>query len=330
VHRAADYLLGRGAPERAIPLYLKLRDAACAARALAEEADRLVDLGQWDTLGDWLAGLPADVLKVEPRLLYDQAEVAAASGHGDAAQRGFSAAASRFTALYDPDGVCRSMLAESALAAGRGDYARATARAHAASVVADAAGIAWHQLWASWQLGWVAVGAQQLDSAPAHFGRAAAIASQVGERHLVDVVLEAERLTDRLQQLRRRQMSFGRQGSPSSVPSRRRPLGSWSIWAARPTMSTAFSARMAGPIHRWRSRCRCCRRPRRWRRRPTPNVGGAGYAGRSHPGARRPPTGPLIPQASLRPALPWCGRAITRRWVPPSRCSPPTCSANSV
>jgi DNA-binding SARP family transcriptional activator len=205
VHRAADYLLGRGAPERAIPLYLKLRDAACAARALAEEADRLVDLGQWDTLGDWLAGLPADVLKVEPRLLYDQAEVAAASGHGDAAQRGFSAAASRFTALYDPDGVCRSMLAESALAAGRGDYARAKARAHAASVVADAAGIAWHQLWASWQLGWVAVGAQQLDSAPAHFGRAAAIASQVGERHLVDVVLEAERLTDRLQQLRRRQ-----------------------------------------------------------------------------------------------------------------------------
>jgi DNA-binding SARP family transcriptional activator len=205
MHRAADYLLGRGAPERAIPLYLKLRDAACAARALSEEADRLVDLGQWDTLGEWLAGLPAHALKLEPRLLYSQAEMAAASGQREAAQRGFSAAASQFAARYDPDGACRSMLAESALAAGSGDFASAKARAQAASVLADAAGLAWHQVWASWQLGWVAVRAQQLASASPHFGRAAAIASRVAEGHLVELVLEAERLTDRLQELHRRQ-----------------------------------------------------------------------------------------------------------------------------
>ena len=38
VHRAADYLLDRGAAERAVPLYLELEDGACAAGAAAGPA----------------------------------------------------------------------------------------------------------------------------------------------------------------------------------------------------------------------------------------------------------------------------------------------------
>jgi DNA-binding SARP family transcriptional activator len=38
VHRAADYLLDRGAAERAVPLYEELEDGACAAGAAAEPA----------------------------------------------------------------------------------------------------------------------------------------------------------------------------------------------------------------------------------------------------------------------------------------------------
>ncbi|MDF2745021.1 MAG: family transcriptional regulator, partial [Actinomycetia bacterium] len=41
VHRAADYLLDRGAPERAAPLYLELEDRACAAGAAAGPATAL-------------------------------------------------------------------------------------------------------------------------------------------------------------------------------------------------------------------------------------------------------------------------------------------------
>jgi DNA-binding SARP family transcriptional activator len=41
LHRAADHLVERGAAERAIPLYLELRDPTCAARALAE-SERLL------------------------------------------------------------------------------------------------------------------------------------------------------------------------------------------------------------------------------------------------------------------------------------------------
>jgi DNA-binding SARP family transcriptional activator len=203
LHRAADYLLDRGAAERAIPLYLELRDWTCAGRALAGEADRLVDLGQWATLGEWLACLPDGTLGVEPRLLYDQAELAAARGRVGDAERDFSAAASLFAAHYDPDGACRSMLAESVLAARRRDLARAQARAQAASALADASGLDRQQVWASWQLGCVAVAAQDMDSAPTHFGRAAAVASQVGEPAMVDLVAEAERLSTGLQELQR-------------------------------------------------------------------------------------------------------------------------------
>jgi DNA-binding SARP family transcriptional activator len=41
VHRAADYLLDRGAAERAVPLYLELEDPVCAAGAAAEPAPAL-------------------------------------------------------------------------------------------------------------------------------------------------------------------------------------------------------------------------------------------------------------------------------------------------
>jgi DNA-binding SARP family transcriptional activator len=57
LHRAAEYLRDRGATERAIPLYLDLRDPACAAHAVTREVDGLMQFGRWDTLRAWLAGL---------------------------------------------------------------------------------------------------------------------------------------------------------------------------------------------------------------------------------------------------------------------------------
>jgi DNA-binding SARP family transcriptional activator len=203
LHRAADYLVDRGAAERAIPLYLELRDATCAGQALAGEADRLVDLGQWDSLGDWLARLPDGTLGVEPRLLHNRAELAVASGRVREAERGFSAAASIFAIRSDPDRACGSMLAESALASRRKDLARAQARALEASALADACGLDHQQVWASWQLGCIAMAAEELESALAHLSRAAAIASRIGEPAMVDLVLEAKRLGTQLVQLRR-------------------------------------------------------------------------------------------------------------------------------
>jgi len=203
VHRAADYLLQRGAPERAIPLYLELGDTDCGARTIVGEAGQLMDLGQWETLGDWLDRLPDDADGAEPRLLHDRGEIAAARGQADLAERQFSLAASRFTARRDPEGACRSMLAESAIAAGRGDPAKARARALAASALADAKGVPRQQIWASWQLGVLTSVAHELDDALAYFDRAATLALQLGEPASVAFLSETERLARRVQQLHR-------------------------------------------------------------------------------------------------------------------------------
>jgi DNA-binding SARP family transcriptional activator len=203
LHRAADYLANRGATERAIPLYLELSDATCAGRTLAGEADRLVDLGQWDSLDEWLSRLPDRTLDVEPELVYSQAELAAVRGRLKEAERGFSTAASIFAARSDPDRACGSMLAQSFLAARRKDLLGAQARAMAASALADASGLSHQQVWASWQLGCVAVADGDLDGAVAHLRRAASVAARIGKSAMVDLVLEAERLSTRLVRLQR-------------------------------------------------------------------------------------------------------------------------------
>jgi DNA-binding SARP family transcriptional activator len=203
LHRAADYLADRGAAERAIPLYLELSDATCAGRTLAGAADRLVDLGQWDSLGEWLARLPHRTLDVEPGLVYHQAELAAANGRLKEAEHGFSAAASMFAARSDPERACGSMLAESFLATRRKDFLGAQASAMAASALADASGLPHQQVWASWQLGCVAMADEDLDGAVAHLKRAASVAARIGNSAMADLVLEAERLSSNLAQLHR-------------------------------------------------------------------------------------------------------------------------------
>jgi DNA-binding SARP family transcriptional activator len=203
IHRAADYLLEAGAVEQAVPLYLELGDAECMARAIADEADRLMNLGQWETIGEWLACLPERALKARPWLVYHQAEIAAAQDRLQTAQRRFSTATSLFIARHESEGACQSMLAESALAAGRMDLTRAHSRALAASVMADAAGLPMQRAWATWQLGSLAFVTEERDDAAVNFGRAAEAAAQTGDPAILDLTVEAERLTGQLQEVRR-------------------------------------------------------------------------------------------------------------------------------
>jgi hypothetical protein len=181
------------------------------AQAIAGEADRLMDLGQWETMGEWLGRLPDRTLKARPWLVYHQAEIAAA--RMQTAQRRFSTATSLFTARHEPEGTCQSMLAESALAAGRMDLSYAQARALAASAMADAAGLPWYQAWAAWQLGSLALGTGKLDDAAANFGRAAEVAARIGDPAMLDLTLEAQRLAGHLQEVRRRPG-----GAPRGLP----------------------------------------------------------------------------------------------------------------
>jgi DNA-binding SARP family transcriptional activator len=204
IHRAADFLLQLGAVEQAIPLYLQLKDADCGARSIADEASNLMDLGQWETMSQWLDRLPERVLRATPWLIYHQAEIAAGQARVQTAQRRFSIATSLFTARNEPGGACQSRLAESALASSQMDLTRAQAHALAASALADAAGLLHYQVWAAWQLGSLTLAAGKSDDAVAHFGRAVEVATRMGDPAMLDLLLEAERLIRNLQEVHHR------------------------------------------------------------------------------------------------------------------------------
>ncbi len=190
--RAADYLAGQGATERAVPLYLELGDDARAAQMIAREAGALLDLGQWQTLEEWLNRLPKPALVAWPQLVYTQGEIATAQGQTKAARRAFALAAERFTARHEADGACLSLLAESALAAWSGDRAHAQVQALTASLMAEAAGLNKHRSWAIWQLGCLATANGDLDSAILNFTRAATLAATSGDALLADSLRRGE------------------------------------------------------------------------------------------------------------------------------------------
>jgi DNA-binding SARP family transcriptional activator len=201
--RAADYLAGQGATERAVPLYLELGDDASAAQIIAREAGALLDLGQWQTLEEWLNRLPKSALVAWPHLLYTQGEIATAQGRTKAARRAFALAAERFTARHEADAACLSLLAESALAAWSGDRAHAQVQALTASLMAEAAGLNEHKSWAVWQLGCLATANGDLDGAILNFTRAATLATTTGDVLLAEGLRQGEVLARQWRDLRR-------------------------------------------------------------------------------------------------------------------------------
>lgn len=63
LHRMADYLASHDALEQAVPLYCEIGDTASAARAIAQVADTMLSLGQWQTLSNWLDQLTGPARK---------------------------------------------------------------------------------------------------------------------------------------------------------------------------------------------------------------------------------------------------------------------------
>lgn len=173
LYHAAGYLKQQGAVEQAINLFFELRDTKSAAMAIAGVAERMIDLGQWETLSSWFNQLPAESFQDWPWLLYMQGEIAAVNGQTDNARRSFSTAASLFYNRQENDGACQSLLAESTLSAWENDQDRAKSCALAAATIAEAAGLESHFGWAVWQLGCLASISEEVDYAVAYFSQAA-------------------------------------------------------------------------------------------------------------------------------------------------------------
>ena len=194
VRRAVEALLGQGAAEHAVALLLDLGDRVAAARIIARIASTAMDLGQWDTLEEWLNQLSLRILSEWPWLVYISGELSAARGQNDAAQRAFHLATNLFTGQHDPQGACQSLLAESTLAVWQGEMGLARARALTASTLAESAGLPAQQGWACWQLGCLAVAAGELDAALDYFERATHLASTVGDALMAELPQRASSL----------------------------------------------------------------------------------------------------------------------------------------
>ena len=202
LRRTADYLAERGATDRAVSLYFEVGDIDGATHTINSAADLLMGMGQWETLCDWMQRLPAPSLRGSPWLVYAGGEIAAAQGDVGAAGRAFALAASLFIADHDAEGACQSMLAESAVAAWRGDSAHARARALAACTTAEMAGLSWHMGWAAWHMGCLAAGAGELDDALAYFDRAVSAAEAIDDVVMIELLRLAESLILRQRELR--------------------------------------------------------------------------------------------------------------------------------
>ena len=210
LRRTADYMAARGATDRAVELYFEVGHIDRATHTINGAADHFMGMGQWETLCDWMQRLPAPSLRGSPWLVYAGGEIAAAQGDMNAALRSFALAASLFTADHDPDGACQSMLAESAVAAWRGDAAHARARALAACAMAETANLAWHMGWATWHMGCLAAASGELDDALAYFGRAVSAAEVIDDAVMSELLRLAEALILHQRELRR-QREYHRQ-----------------------------------------------------------------------------------------------------------------------
>jgi DNA-binding SARP family transcriptional activator len=206
LHQSADWLLGAGACEQAVVLYLEIGDHDCAARAIASRASVLMDLGQWATVDRWLARLPDEMFAAYPDLNCSRADIAAVRGDMTMARRWFDCAASQYAKRNDLEGQCRSMLAGSAVAGEAGDLANALSRAHAASSLAGAEDLSAIRMWALWQVGRVSLAAGDSEGALSAFSRAGSAAAARDLAAAGPVRMTGE-LATQVRELRRRQES---------------------------------------------------------------------------------------------------------------------------
>jgi len=192
LHRAAEFLAAQGAAEQAVPVFFELGDLDAAAEAIARSSEEWMAHGQWQMLGDWLAGLPVSILGNWPWLVYYSGEIITSQGRLEVARRTFSAARKLFEEQANPEGQCRAMLAENTLAAWQNDLAFAQKSALSVLSLAEDAGLDQVECWACWQAGCLAVLTNRLENAVEYFARASDAARKTNDDWMIALCRQAE------------------------------------------------------------------------------------------------------------------------------------------
>jgi DNA-binding SARP family transcriptional activator len=200
LRRTADFLVQQGDVKSAINLYLDVGDFPDAAQNIVIIGERMMDLGQWVTLGNWLAKLPFEIMNSWPSLVYMQGEIQAACNHTAAARRSFVLASDLFTNRHDQEGACQSLLAESAVASWEGDKDRAWISATTAGDLANTANLPWARSLSGWQLGCLADSMNESSDTLTYFTQSA---EQVIDPFLKKMFSNVQALAQKQQELLR-------------------------------------------------------------------------------------------------------------------------------
>ncbi len=107
--RAAAVCAVQGNPDRAIYHHLQAGAAAEAAELIEQSARDLLQAGQVETLGYWIAQLPPALLAERPRLLLIQGQVFERYGRWSQALSAYESAAQRFTVQDDLAGLSETL-----------------------------------------------------------------------------------------------------------------------------------------------------------------------------------------------------------------------------
>lgn len=194
IHAAAEYLCRNGFLISGINLFFASGAITLAAEYLAQNADEMLSMGQWDLLKAFLERLPAPILTRQPRLLHAAGEIKSAEGDQAGAAFFFQRARDQYIQHNDQAGYITSLLAISTLSARKGEAGEAWSSAYSALQLAQTANLPRQKSIAKLQISLLALQSGDIQGAISHLELAAESACSAGDTALVERINELHKL----------------------------------------------------------------------------------------------------------------------------------------
>lgn len=113
--QAADFYTQKGDVEEGIFHMLAAAEYRAAAEAMVQLAEFMVHSGRFDTMNEWAASLPPDVLERFPALMYHLGELCRFASHFDEALAWYEQAKERYLQQRDVAGASRALRGQAAV-----------------------------------------------------------------------------------------------------------------------------------------------------------------------------------------------------------------------
>lgn len=183
--RAGEYLCAHRAVLAGLELLVMIGAHDQASRALEQNLDQLLNLGQWQNFSDLISRLGRSSLQEYPRLLGAQGVILASRGEGQAATRYLFQSYRSALEKQEFDQACESLLALAALTEWQQEPERAFQYVMHARKLAEAAGLDKQQAWAEYHLGGLLIQEERYPAAEVYYQHAHQLADRAADLRLL-------------------------------------------------------------------------------------------------------------------------------------------------